>query len=79
MLQIMVDGVYRGINMDEVVTVQDIAAIEVYQGLSNYPAQWQALALGGYMGMEGEGPKAKRNKAAKFYRTCGLVVVWTKH
>ena len=79
MLQIVVDGVYRGINMDEVVTVQDIAAIEVYQGLSNYPAQWHALALGGSMGMEGGGPKDARNKAAKFYRTCGLVVVWTKH
>ena len=79
MLQILVDGIYRGINMDEVLTVQEIDAIEVYHGLSNYPAQWQALALGGYLGMEGKLVTTDRQRVARFYRTCGLVVVWTKH
>ena len=64
----MVDGVYRGVNLDDVLIVEEIDAIEVYNGLSNVPPQWKTLGEMGNLMHDG-----------KRYPTCGVVVVWTKH
>ena len=68
LLQVVVDGIYRGVNMDEALTVEEIEAIEVYTGASNVPPRWQAVANLGYVnGLIGETTP-----------TCGLVLVWTR-
>lgn len=68
LLQLLVDGMYRGVDLDEVLVLWNIEAIEVYNGVSNVPAQWQALANMGYL-----------TPAGALIPTCGIVVVWTKH
>lgn len=67
LLQIVVDGVYRGANLDDVLTVEEIEAIEVYTGSSNVPPRWQGLAGLGYLNISGGTTP-----------TCGVVLVWTK-
>ena len=67
LLQVVVDGSYRGVNLDDVLIVDEIEGIEVYNGLSNVPARWQGLAGQGYLGSRGGTAS-----------TCGVIVVWTK-
>ncbi|GMR13986.1 MAG: hypothetical protein BMS9Abin29_2213 [Gemmatimonadota bacterium] len=67
LLQVVVDGVYRGANLDEVLIVDEIEAIEVYTGSSNVPPRWQSLAGIGYLNITGATTA-----------TCGVVLVWTK-
>lgn len=68
LLQVVVDDVYRGANLDVALIVEEIEAIEVYNGLSNTPPRWKTIAARGSYGVDG------RRQA-----TCGVVVVWTKH
>jgi Carboxypeptidase regulatory-like domain/TonB-dependent Receptor Plug Domain len=66
-LQVVVDGVYRGANLDDILTVEEIEAIEVYTGFSNVPPKWQGLAGLGYLDITGGTTP-----------TCGVVLVWTR-
>ncbi|MFV2008082.1 MAG: hypothetical protein ACC667_11590, partial [Longimicrobiales bacterium] len=66
-LQVVVDRVYRGANLDDILTVEEIEAIEVYNGSSNVPPEWQGLAGLGYLDITGGTTP-----------TCGVVLVWTK-
>ncbi len=70
LLQVLVDGIYRGVDLDGVLVLWNIEAVEVYTRASNVPAQWQSLAFQGY-----------RDERMNFQLkpTCGIVVVWTKH
>lgn len=67
LLQLVVDGIYSGANLDDILTVEEIAAIEVYNGISNVPPRWQGLAGLGYLNVTGGTTP-----------TCGIVLVWTK-
>lgn len=70
-LQVIVNGIYRGINVDEVLLVQEIEAIEVYKGPATVPGKWQNLAAQGSWDFSTDPPRLRP--------TCGIVVVWTKH
>ena len=70
LLQLVVDGIYRGINLDDVLIVEEIDAIEVYNGLSNVPPQWKSLGERGYLTSNPDDP---------LLPTCGVILVWTKH
>ena len=70
-LQVIVNGIYRGVNLDEVLLVQEIEAIEVYKGPATVPGRWQSLAAQGWWDFSGDNPRLNP--------TCGIVVVWTKH
>ena len=70
-LQVIVNGIYRGVNLDEVLLVQEIEAIEVYKGPATVPGRWQNLAAQGWWDFSGDQPRLNP--------TCGIVVVWTKH
>ena len=71
MLQVLVNGIHRGVNVDEVLLVQEIKAIEVYKGPATVPGKWQHLAAQGSWDFSVEPPRR--------VPTCGVVVVWTKH
>jgi carboxypeptidase family protein len=67
LLQILLDGMYVGTDMDAVTIVADIQAVEVYRGISQVPIQWQSIAVfGDWLGRRGLRP------------TCGIVAVWTR-
>lgn len=68
LLQVVVDGIYRGVNLDDALIVEEIEAIEVYTGSSNVPPKWQALANLGYL----------NGLIEETTPTCGLVLVWTR-
>jgi Carboxypeptidase regulatory-like domain len=66
-LQVVVDNVYLGVNLDDILIVEEIGAIEVYNGINRTPSRWKTLAGRGYF-----------DKAGTYRSTCGVVVVWTR-
>lgn len=67
LLQIVVDDVYLGINLDDILIVEEIEAIEVYNGINRTPSRWKTLAGRGAF-----------DNAGQHHSTCGVVVVWTR-
>lgn len=69
LLQLVVDGIYVGVDLNDLLVLWDVEAIEVYNGVSNIPARWQNLARMGYL----------EPNTDRVLETCGIVAVWTKH
>ncbi|MFV2006462.1 MAG: carboxypeptidase-like regulatory domain-containing protein [Longimicrobiales bacterium] len=67
LLQVVVDNVYLGVNLDDILIVEEIEAIEVYNGINRTPSRWKTLAGRGYF-----------DNAGTYRSTCGVVVVWTR-
>lgn len=68
LMQVMVDGIYRGVDLDDALVARDIEAVELYTRASDVPGQWQSLAFMGYLDPTG-----------RKIPTCGIIVVWTRH
>lgn len=66
-LKVIVDGIDRGIDLDDVVNRYHVAAIEVYKSTATVPGRWVMAVQAGYLGLGGEQQE-----------TCGAVVVWTQ-
>ena len=66
-LKVLVDGIDRGINLDEVVTRYHVSAIEVYKSLPTVPGHFLGtVSMGSVVDFDSK------------VETCGAVVVWTK-
>lgn len=68
LLQILLDGVPVGTDMDIVASVSEIQAIEVYTSLLQVPHQWQHIANMGDLWF----------RYLPMRPTCGLVAIWTR-
>lgn len=70
-LKVLVNGIDRGVELDDAIRRYDVSAIEVYNSLSAVPPQYLASASAGYVAID------PITLEPGIERTCGAVVVWT--
>lgn len=71
LMKVLVNGIDRGINLDEAIRRYEVSAIEVYNSISAVPPQYLSAASQGYVRFPPFGGEPI------FERTCGAVLVWT--
>lgn len=66
-LKVLVDGIDRGIDLDNVVNRYHVVAIEVYKSTATVPGRFVMAVQAGYL-----------NEGGEQAETCGAVIVWTQ-
>lgn len=71
LMKVLVNGIDRGIELDEVVSRYQVSAIEVYNSLAKVPAQYIGVVSTGAMVTD------PVTLETEIQRACGAILVWT--